>query len=64
MPVALKHSGGQLVMPDCARLRADGSNELDGIQPRFLVGFREYDSATQRVQRFSAALPQALADAP
>jgi C-terminal processing protease CtpA/Prc len=63
-PVTLQHSGGQLFMPDCARLRADGSNELDGIQPQLLIGFRTYDSAAQRVRRFSAALPQALADNP
>jgi hypothetical protein len=58
--VVLANSGGRLAMPDCARLRADGTNELDGIQPDLLIGFRFYDSATQRVRRLAAALPAAL----
>ena len=58
--VVLANSGGKLAMPDCARVRADGSNELDGIQPDLLIGFRFYDSAKQRAQRLAAALPAAL----
>ena len=32
-PTQLTHSGGILRMPDCARVRADGSNEVRGIDP-------------------------------
>jgi hypothetical protein len=53
----LTHSRGRLVMPDCARLRRDGTNELDGIQPDVLIGFRRYDTALQRARRLAAALP-------
>ena len=57
----LKHSGGLLVMPNCSRLRADGSNEVGGIDPDVLVGFRETDSQAQRARRLAAALPAILA---
>ena len=57
-PVDLRHSGGRLFMPDCARVRRDGTNELDGIQPDQLIGFRRYDSAVQRVNRLQAALAE------
>jgi hypothetical protein len=59
----LKNSGGRLLMPDCARLRRDGSNELDGIHPDLLIGFRRFDSAAQRVRRLEAALPQVIEQA-
>jgi len=32
-PVQLQHSGGLLWLPNCARLRRDGSNEVAGIIP-------------------------------
>lgn len=56
----LLHSKGKLDMPDCVRLRKDGSNELDGIQPGLLIGFRRYDSPRQRVDRLQAAMPTLL----
>jgi hypothetical protein len=61
--IVLKNSGGRLLMPDCARLRRDGSNELDGIQPDLLIGFRRFDSQPQRVRRLEAALPQVIEQA-
>jgi Peptidase family S41 len=54
--IVLANSGGQLQMPDCARLRRDGSNELDGIQPDVLIGFRSFDSPRQRAARLAVAL--------
>jgi hypothetical protein len=51
----LKHSKGKLVMPDCVRLRRDGTNELDGIQPGVLIGFRRHDSLAQRTDRLRRA---------
>jgi hypothetical protein len=58
--VTLAHSGGTLLMPDCARFRKDGRNELDGIEPDILVGFRTYDTPRQRVGRLLSRLPAAL----
>ncbi len=59
--IVLTHSKGRLVMPDCARVRADGTNELDGIQPDVLVGFRRFDSPPQRARRLEAALRESMA---
>ena len=56
----LARSRARVMIPDCARLRADGSNELDGIQPDLLIGLRRTDTPLQRAQRVSAALPEAL----
>jgi hypothetical protein len=58
--VTLTNSGATLLMPDCARFRKDGRNELDGIEPDVLVGFRTYDTPQQRVSRLLARLPAAL----
>ena len=58
--VILTHSGGALALPNCARLRADGSNEIDGITPDVMIGFRQADTTAQRVARLMAALPIAL----
>jgi hypothetical protein len=55
-PIELKNSGGELVMPDCARFRRDDRNELDGIEPDELVAFRRTDSVKQRVERVSPKL--------
>jgi hypothetical protein len=60
-PVKLAHSGGTVSMPDCYRLRANGDNEVDGVEPDVLIGFREHDALPQRAARLSRALPQALA---
>lgn len=59
-PVRLSHSGGLLELPDCARLKADGSNEVRGIEPDVLVGFRRNDGPHLRAAAFLARLPQAV----
>lgn len=56
----LQHSGATLRLPDCARFRADGSNEVSGIDPDILIGFRENDGPARRVTRLAAALPAAV----
>jgi hypothetical protein len=56
----LAHSGGRLTMPDCARRRRDGANELDGVVPAVMIPFRRFDTPAQRVRRLEAALPQVL----
>lgn len=56
----LAHSGARLRLPNCARLRADGTNEVSGIDPDVLVGFRGNDGPTRRVRRLEDALPSAI----
>lgn len=56
----LAHSRARVMIPDCARLRADGTNELDGIQPDLLVGLRRTDTPRQRAMRIASVLPEAL----
>ena len=45
---SLKHSGGTVKLPDCIRLRADGTNEVLGIIPDVLVPWGWRDSRYQR----------------
>ena len=33
LPLELPNSGHQVWMPDCARYRIDGTNEIEGIDP-------------------------------
>lgn len=51
IPTILKNSRGRIRMPDCVRLRADGSNEVEGITPDVLIPWRTNDSRYQRVNR-------------
>lgn len=60
LDTVLRHSGATLRLPDCARFRADGRNEVSGIDPDVLIGFRENDGPARRVKRLQAALPAAL----
>jgi len=62
-PTTLKNSAGILELPDCARLRADGSNEVMGIQPDVLVGLRTTDGPHRQGIRVSKKLPEAVARA-
>jgi hypothetical protein len=62
-PTTLANSKGVLGLPDCARLRADGSNEVQGIEPDVLVGFTPGDGPRTLGKRFLAQLPDALARA-
>jgi Peptidase family S41 len=59
-PTRLTNSGGTLELPDCARFRADGSNEMRGIIPDVLVGFGVHDGPRLRAARFLSSLPEAL----
>ncbi|MGP8033788.1 MAG: S41 family peptidase [Steroidobacteraceae bacterium] len=56
-PTRLTHSGGVLQVPDCVRIRRDGSNEAAGIDPDVLVGFHRTDGARRQALRLAAALP-------
>lgn len=63
VPTALTHSGATLYLPDCARFRADGSNEVSGIVPDVVIGWRATDSEAFRSRLLAAALPRAIAEA-
>ncbi|MFJ6025538.1 S41 family peptidase [Brevundimonas sp. NPDC092305] len=56
----LNHSGARLRLPNCARLREDGTNEVSGIDPDILIGFRSNDGNQRRIHRLMAALPAAI----
>jgi hypothetical protein len=47
----LKNSGARVKIPDCVRLRADGSNEVTGITPDVFIPWRPNDNRYQRVKR-------------
>lgn len=59
-PTTLTNSGAVLAVPDCARFRADGSNEAMGIQPDVLVGLRSADGHHRQGLRMAASLPEAV----
>jgi hypothetical protein len=60
LPDSLKNSGARLFLPDCARFRADGSNEVLGIQPDVLVGLRTNDGPHRRARYVSEKLREAV----
>jgi len=62
-PTRLRNSGATLRLPDCVRLRADGSNEVRGIIPDELVGLRADDGSRFRAGLITAALGRAVAQA-
>lgn len=59
-PTTLTNSGAVLELPDCARLRADGSNEVMGIQPDILIGLRDADGPHRKAVRVAEKLPEAV----
>ena len=56
-PTTLKNSRAVLEVPDCARFRADGSNEVRGIAPDVLIRWRKMDGPGRRAEDFAQALP-------
>jgi hypothetical protein len=56
-PTVLTNSRAVLQVPDCARIRADGTNEVRGIRPDVLVGWRSTDGPGRRADDFARALP-------
>jgi hypothetical protein len=59
-PTTLTNSKASLVVPDCARFRADGTNEAMGIEPDVLVGFTPAEGPHLMARRFLDKLPDAL----
>jgi hypothetical protein len=62
-PTTLTHSGGVLELPDCARIRLDGSNEVMGVDPEILVGFRSTDGLRRKGLRLAPVLPRGISAA-
>lgn len=62
-PTTLRNSGAIFEVPDCARFRSDGSNEVMGIQPDVPVSFATVDGPHRRGARFLVQLPQAVESA-
>jgi C-terminal processing protease CtpA/Prc len=56
IPTALKNSHATVKMPDCVRLRKDGSNEVSGITPDVLVPWSKHDSAYLRAEKMYHSL--------
>jgi C-terminal processing protease CtpA/Prc len=56
----LKSTGAKVKIPDCVRLRADGSNEVAGITPDVLIPWRANDTRYQRANRVFDALAKNL----
>jgi len=59
-PTTLNNSRAVFEVPDCARFRADGSNEVMGIQPDILIGLRSDDGVHRQAIRVKAKLPDAV----
>jgi C-terminal processing protease CtpA/Prc len=59
-PVILKNSGAGFSLPDCARLRADGSNEVRGVVPDIALPWGRHDGPRLRAMALLKALPSAM----
>ena len=55
----LRNSGARVKIPDCARLRPDGSDDNGGVDPDVLVGFKALEATPRRAGHFLRRLPEA-----
>jgi hypothetical protein len=60
-PLVLPHSQLRFRMPNCVRLRADGSNEVAGVAPDIRIEAVEGESARARATRLLRAVSEAPA---
>ncbi|MDB5493322.1 MAG: hypothetical protein JWP86_659 [Phenylobacterium sp.] len=59
-PTTLRNSGAVLLLPDCVRLRADGSNEVTGVRPDVAVDLHGHDGARRQAKLWAQKLPEAV----
>lgn len=62
-PTTLANSKAVLELPDCVRLRGDGSNEVRGVLPDLPVAIRADDGAALKARLVAERLPEAIARA-
>jgi hypothetical protein len=60
-PIVLAQSGMTVRLPNCARYRADGSNEVEGVNPDVLVPWaiddlKQFDSYAEKILASAATL--------
>jgi len=60
IPAVLPNSGAKVRMPDCVRLRKDGSDEVAGVTPDFLVPWAEWESPFTKADKLLRALLRRL----
>ncbi len=56
IPTLLQHSHAIVKMPDCVRLRKDGTNEVSGIIPDVLVPWAAHDNSYLKAEKLLGAL--------
>lgn len=59
-PITLAHSGATLELPNCARLRRDGGNEVGGVIPDVMTGARWNDGRAFAGQLTASRLDEAV----
>ncbi len=59
IPTVLPRSHARVRMPDCARIRKDGSNAVAGVTPDVVLPLLERDSPAQRAAKIAAGLQSA-----
>ena len=59
-PTLLDHTRAVLEVPDCARIRADGTNEVSGVIPDYLIPWRADDGPLYKAHLLEKALPPVL----
>ena len=57
LPLVLPNSGLEVWMPDCARFRIDGTNEIEGIEPDAPIAWSDLDGS-ERARALAVALTQ------
>jgi hypothetical protein len=62
-PTTLSHSHATLELPDCARFRVDGTNEVNGVTPDRLLPWRANDGPTYKAHLLEQVLPTMIDDA-
>jgi hypothetical protein len=63
IPLTLPNSGLVVRMPDCARLRRDGANEVAGIAADVEAGWADEDDESRRAAKAEAAVRRAFSQA-